>query len=36
MIKIEDNSGGEDPFGDDNGDEDLEWEEEDDGDDEEW
>jgi len=34
MIKIEDNSGGEDPFGDD--DEDLEWEEEDDSDDEEW
>ena len=31
MIKIEDNSGGEDPFGDDDDDEDLEWEE-----DEEW
>ena len=32
MIKIEDNSGGENPFGDDYDDEDLEWEE----DDEEW
>ena len=31
MIKIEVNSGGEDPFGDDDDDEDLEWEE-----DEEW